>query len=238
MDTFIKFSFTLSLVFLWTGCFSKYETPDIAKKVDLEKAEVVADFNMSIAEEKVYSFYLYYVYDSKQYQRELDELKKEFPNQHLSKLPKTNTWKIISKIVGIKDSNEVLEQYGSKIVLKLTLTPLFDLKEDYTYFTQEHYHYTNYNKANRTAPLINKKIMKSDKSFEYIIDLSEYGYGVSTGGYTRTGYDHEKYWGYGKKMVDIILPKGDYHIKLENLEDVPEIKQIKTSFSIYHQYHK
>lgn len=227
---------TFIFIFLWTGCFSKYETPEIVKKIDLEKAGVVADFNMSITKEDGYGFYLYYVYDSKQYQRELDELKKEFPNQHLSELPKTNMWKIISKIVGIEGPGEVLERYGSKIVLKLTLTPLFDLKEDYTYFTQEYYHYTNYNRA--VAPLINKRVMKSDKAFEYIIDLSEYRYGVSTGGYTHTGYDHKEYWGYGKTMVVMKLPKGDYHIKLESLEDVPEIKQIKTSFSIYHQYRK
>jgi|GEM_PF-2468465 len=244
MKSFVKILAILIQIFFYTGCFSKYETPvikevdlekyetPVIKEVDLEKAGVVADFNMSITEEKVYGFYLYRIFDKEQAKKETEELKKKFPNLGIGNLPPTNTDKAMRKIIGFYGYDGV-GPLGSKIVLKLTLTPLFNLKEDYVYYTQDRYHYKNHNKIKVYSPDADKKVMKRDKLFKYIMDLSEYHSGFKDGNYSHTGYDSKKYWAFGKEIIRINLPKGNYHIKLENLEDVPEIKQIKTSFSIY-----
>jgi len=143
------------------------------------------------------------------------------------------------KIMGVYGYDKL--PYGSKIVLKLTLTPLFDLKKDYIYYTQERYHYKNYNEDNLYTDLTSlskrsgKRVMKSNKPFKYIMDLSEFYIGFKNDNDDFTGYDINKYWTFGKKIIMINLPKGNYHVRLENLENVPEIKQIETSFFIYEQ---
>jgi len=235
MKSFVKILAILIQIFFLTEYSSGYETPVIIKKIDLEKAGVVADFNMSITEEKVYNFCLYYMYDIEQEEKEIEELKKKFPNTF--PFPKTNTYKTMTKIVGIYRYDK-LRLYGSKIVLKLTLTPLFNLKEDYVYYTQDYYHYTNYYLDTPNMDLLysSKRVMKSDKPFEYIMDLSEYGYSNLGRLGSYFGKDYKEYGAYAKIIVQVNLPKGDYRIELDNLEDVPEVKQIETTFSIHHKH--
>ncbi|MCG3659944.1 DUF5625 family protein [Aliarcobacter butzleri] len=214
MTTLVKLLKYLSFVFIFvfSGCFSPRFKP-IILDVNLEKAGVVADFNMTILKEYPYSFKIYYVYDRLQSQK----------NRAIS--PDEENY--VNKIIGGNFMGPIKK--GSKIVLKLTITPLFDLKKDYLYRIPE------FSKIKTPQGSDIEKIMKNNKPFEYIIDLSEYD---NSGGGGYYGYDTEIYAGIYKRIVDVTLPSGEYNIRLENLEDVPEIVDIKTVFKIQLEYRK
>ncbi|MEV9497912.1 DUF5625 family protein [Aliarcobacter butzleri] len=209
MKTLVKLLKYLSFifVFIFSGCFSPRFKP-IILDVNLEKAGVVADFNMTILKEYPYSFKIYYVYDRLQVRKDGVE-------------------DSIDRIIGGRFIKPI--EKGSKIVLKLTITPLFDLKKDYLYRIPE------FSKIKTPQGSDIEKIMKNNKPFEYIIDLSEYD---NSGGGGYYGYDTEIYAGIYKRIVDVTLPSGKYNIRLENLEDVPEIVDIKTVFKIQLEYRK
>lgn len=107
-----------------------------------------------------------------------------------------------------------MEFEGSKIVLKFTLIPKNNILEDYRY---------------RRGDKSNTDILTypKDKPFEIIMDLSKYTSFSST-----VAEDNKEDWSYEKRICEIGLNKGEYHIKIENLYDVPEIKKIRTAFII------
>lgn len=103
-----------------------------------------------------------------------------------------------------------MEFEGSKIVLKFTLIPKNNILEDYRYRRGD---------ESKTDILTYPK----DKPFEIIMDLSTYPEYSSS-----IAKDNKEDWSHDKRICEIGLNKGEYHIKIENLYDVLE----RTAFTI------
>lgn len=221
MKTYIKIFFLpFLIVFIFNGCvrvayglvnpFTE-ETVGL-KEIDVEKAGVVADFDIDISEPEYYEFNFNYISITEEYKISQENFKKGI---------KTESDKIRKDIVG----DEYENKKGTKIVLKLTITPLSLDKSENIFSLGSRY---TEDKA---------KNLQVGKAMEYTMDLSE----IFANTYKSYCFDSKKsewkkgdvkkcrYLSAGKLITEIVLSKGKYHIKLENLEDVPEIKKIKTT---------
>ncbi len=190
---------------------------EVTKTLDLKKVGEVANFDVDIPKKKGYTFSLDYLRNLEEHMKEREELEKNLkPGERMD-----NDMTLFYKALGRNNSYEITKE-GAKIVLKLTITPLFELKDDYIYWNFEEFPASRYTK-------------KSNKPFEITIDLSQT---LSHSGRHSDIHDRKKYFGREKEMFHLLLPKGKYNIKVENLKDVPNIEKIITVLIIYIQKRK
>ncbi|MEV9615789.1 DUF5625 family protein [Aliarcobacter butzleri] len=218
MKTYIKIFFLpLLIVFIFNGCVrvayglvNHFTEENVAlEEINLEKTGVIADFDIDISEPEYYEFNFNYISITEEYKISQENFKKGI---------ETESDKIRKDIVGSRYKNKK----GTKIVLKLTVTPLSLDKSENIFSLGSRY---TEEKA---------KNLEVGKAMEYTIDLSEifaykyrsYCFDSKKSEWKKGDVKKCRYQSSAKLIEEIVLSKGKYHIKLENLEDVPEIKKI------------
>jgi hypothetical protein len=202
---------SLILFFAMYERIDNYERSNIWQLIDLSKKGIVYEDDVILQDNIFYRFSLGYIQDKN---AELKEWK-EAEQLGVDKFKNTSVFRIMG-IGGYspETGKARMEFEGSKIVLKFTLIPKNNILEDYRYRRGD---------ESKTDILTYPK----DKPFEIIMDLSKYPEYSSS-----IAKDNKEDWSYNKKICEIGLNKGEYHIKIENLNDVPEIKKIRTAFII------
>ena len=191
----------LVLVFsvLIIGCNSTYETPRVWKNMDVTKKGNKEEINISIEKDAFYRIALAYIQDIKSLQKESDEAEKLNIN--------FDEYISVFKILGF---NRGLKP-GSKIILKVKVEPYQKQTEDYKYRRADDKKIFTVHKASKEKP------------FEITMDLSKYKK-ISTSRAPDKSGDTQRL----KNIVGVYLKKGDYKISVESLNDVPEVKKIRT----------
>ncbi|RXI36665.1 hypothetical protein CRU99_13260 [Malaciobacter mytili] len=211
----IKIFLLIVGVLFFLGCEKrKYQEvdPDVWALVDMSKKGNIYETDISIIEDNYYKFDFGYIQDKETLLREIEEARR------LSL--ELSNYITVFKILGLYGSEHAVVRAGSKIILKLTITPYQVQEEDYLYRKGDDYN------------LYTKFYAQKEKPFEVIMDLSKYGY-ISTCMANDNSGDISK----NKKIVAVWLKKGmDYHIKLESLNDVLELKKIRTHLIIEPDY--
>jgi len=191
----------LLLIFsvLIIGCNSTYETPRVWKNMDVTKKGNKEEINISIEKDAFYRIALAYIQDIKSLQKESDEAEKLNIN--------FDEYISVFKILGF---NRGLKP-GSKIILKVKVEPYQKQTEDYKYRRADDKKIFTVHKASKEKP------------FEITMDLSKYKK-ISTSRAPDKSGDTQRL----KNIVGVYLKKGDYKISVESLNDVPEVKKIRT----------
>ncbi|MCG3658000.1 DUF5625 family protein [Aliarcobacter butzleri] len=232
MKTYIKIFFLpLLIVFIFNGCVrvayglvNHFTEENVAlEEINLEKTGVIADFDIDISEPEYYDFIIDFIYNKDELRKEIVEFEQKNPKSKL----------YIERLESLRDivGNKYENKKGIKIVLKLTVTPLSLDKSENIFSLGSRY---TEEKA---------KDLEVSKAIEYTMDFSERD---EEGGRphcfnfdskeSKWEIDNKKctYSSSKKTVYSKMLSKGKYHIKLENLEDVPEIKKIDaTLFRVY-----
>ncbi len=176
----------------------------------MSKKGNIYETDISIIKDMFYKFDFGFIQDKKSQLKEIKEAKKL--------RVEVSNYITVFKILGDYGAKDEVRKAGSKVILKLTITPYQIQKNDYLY-----------KKGN------NQKVeffALKEKPFEVIMDLSKYG---SLSSYIAN--DNPGDYSENKNIIAILLEKGmDYHIKLESLNDVPELKQIRTHLIIRPDY--
>jgi len=191
----------LLLIFsvLIIGCNSTYETPRVWKNMDVTKKGNKEEINISIEKDAFYRIALAYIQDIKSLQKESDEAEKLNIN--------FDEYISVFKILGF---NRGLKP-GSKIILKVKVEPYQKQTEDYKYRRADDKKIFTVHKASKEKP------------FEITMDLSKYKK-ISTSRAPDKSGDTQRL----KNIVGVYLKKGDYKISVESLNDVSEVKKIRT----------
>jgi len=191
----------LVLVFsvLIIGCNSTYETPRVWKDMDVTKKGNKEEINISIEKDAFYRVGLGYIQDKKSKEIEYKKAKNlNGPSyRHIS----------LFKILGDTGDGKT----GSKIILKVKVTPYEKQTEDYKYRRADDKKIFTVHKASKEKP------------FEITMDLSKYKHIYHT-----TAPDETDDQMNLKNIVGVYLRKGDYKISVESLNDVSEVKKIRT----------
>lgn len=203
---------SLILFFAMYERIDNYERSNIWQLIDLSKKGIVYEDDVILQDNIFYRFSLGYIQDTNDKAKEwkeAEQIKGKEIFKHIT----------LFRIMGIggyspETGKARMEFEGSKIVLKFTLIPKNNILEDYRYRRGD---------ESKTDILTYPK----DKPFEIIMDLSTYPEYSSS-----IAKDNKEDWSHDKRICEIGLNKGEYHIKIENLYDVLEIKKIRTAFTI------
>lgn len=213
MQIFHKIIYFLLIVVLISGCGDKYDNSNFWETINLSKKGIVLEQDITLNDDIFYRFLLEYIQDKESKKLEWEEASTKYKGDE--KFNHISVFRIMG--MGGKDNQTNLYKMkfkGSNIVLKITLIP----------YSKHHEKY-KYRKGNDISNTILDYSNK--KNFEIIADLSSYPYLVM-----KKASDNKNDTAYGKRILEIALDKGKYHLIIENINDVPEVKTIRTIFSI------
>ena len=203
----------------YTPIYQLHETIDISKK------GIAFDKNISINKTGLYEINFIYSQELLEQIKEKEMSEKTRPSRE--NIEEFAKWlcssSSITKIAGLYKDDKMSDLSrqdtknicsGSKIVLKISITPLHENINQWKYF-----------KGNDKDVYIQNARTLNDTNFHITSDLSKYGnFKISTA-------PNGAIASY-KRMATMELNNGNFNIKIESLNYVPEVKNILTYFEL------